>query len=351
MEVLMDDVKLDYSDVLLVPGVSKIESRADVILEKDDYISIIGANMDGVGTFEMAKALGKQNMLTALSKHYTLEELVSFYTTSVWGKYAIYSMGITHEDQAKWLKFYNSIRRVGIEYTGPHYVCIDVANGYTKGFEKFVGEFAEEYPEFTLMVGNVCTPERVMALLEAGADYVKVGIGPGSVCTTRKMTGVGYPQFSAVLECSKAAHSVGGGIIADGGITCPGDAAKAFGAGADFIMLGGYLAGHDEGGGENIYPPAPCGGRSGPPSHKRFYGMASKEAQYKHNGGVKDYRASEGKEVLVPYKGPVENTVKELLGGLRSACAYIGSPTLADMPLYSEFIRVNNQLNNVFGVS
>jgi len=224
------------------------------------------------------------------------------------------------------------------EINMPYGICVDVANGYTSQFTDALKRIVDTYPTMPIMAGNVVTPEQVHELSLIGIDIVKVGIGPGSVCTTRKLTGVGYPQFSAVLECADV-HSV----CADGGITCPGDVAKAFGAGADFVMIGGLLAGHEEG---------------LPPEHKdkveymnniHFYGMASKVAQDLHNGGVSDYRASEGKDVILKYKGPVNHTVNEMLGGLRSACTYLGARNLMELSDNARFVRVNRQLNNIFG--
>jgi GMP reductase len=361
--IVDNDVKLDYSDVLMIPRESEINSRSEVemkiqLFDQDDVVPIIAANMDGVGTFEMATALAEYNMLTALTKHYDLQELVDFYTSEEnkdIAPYAIYSMGTSKDDIAKFVEFNTELATAehgGLESHGPIYVCVDVANGYTKQFTDYLCRFVDMYPQYVLIAGNVCTPERTEHLLNCGVDIVKVGIGPGSVCTTRKLTGIGYPQFSAVLECAAAARDAGGKIIADGGITCPGDAAKAFGAGAALIMLGGYLAGTNEGGGQpcdpfgTIYQYEPAIRQH---THRKFYGMASKKAQDLHNGGVADYRASEGKEVVVPYRGPVRDIVKELLGGIRSACTYIGAESVDHMHSRAKFIRVNRQLNNVFG--
>lgn len=334
------DVKLDYSDVLLVPNRSTLTSRSNVDLTisvfDQKFIPVIAANMDGVGTFEMAKELGKIGMMTALTKHYSLEDLVDFYTQNFeYAKYTMYSMGTGLKDREKFVEFNKQMEEV--DKTGPTFVCVDVANGYTRYFEDYLTEFAETFPQYVLVAGNVVTPEQTDRLIECGVNIVKIGLGPGSVCTTRKIAGVGYPQFSAVHDCAVAAHDAGGLIIADGGITCPGDAAKAFGAGADMIMLGGYLAGHDEGGLQDIN------------GYVRFYGMASKEAQDSHNGGVAAYRASEGKAVQVPYKGKVANTMGELMGGIRSACTYMGAESISEMHRKARFVRVNRQLNNVFG--
>ena len=211
--------------------------------------------------------------------------------------------------------------------------------GYTDRFMEFVALMRrhEATKNKIIIAGNVCTPEATEQIILAGADIVKIGIGPGSVCTTRKMTGVGYPQLSATVECADAAHGLGGHIITDGGCSVVGDIAKSFGAGADFVMLGGMLAGHDE-----------CRGEVGTVGVMKFYGMSSDEAQIEHYGEKKDYRASEGKVVFVPHKGPVKNTIEEILGGLRSACTYAGSNTLKSLPKCTTFVRVNRQLNNSF---
>lgn len=330
--------KLDYSDVLMVPCAGDVGSRSEVELEYPlGVIPIIAANMDGVGTFEMARALYKHKMLTALVKHYSLEELVTFFQRDDAAINCFYSMGIGEADLKKFDEFMVHVNAGTV--ARPYGICIDVANGYTEQFTDTLKEITDKYPDVFYMAGNVVTPEQVNELSLIGVDIVKVGIGPGSVCTTRKLTGMGYPQFSAVLECSNA-----GSVCADGGITCPGDVAKAFGAGADFVMIGGMLAGHEEG---------------LPPEHKDkieyksnvpFYGMASKAAQDLHNGGVADYRASEGKEVIIKYRGPVEKTVQELLGGLRSACTYVGARDLMQLEENARFVRVNRQLNNIFGV-
>lgn len=339
-----NDTKLDYADVLLVPRESDLSSRSQIDLTVDHFeipaVPIIAANMDGVGTFEMAKALGKHKMLTALVKHYSLEDLLDFYSNEDDSRYAIYSMGTTETDWKKFVSFDESCSNSGINH--PIAVSIDVANGYTAHLERFVSEVREYFPDYVLMVGNVVTPERTEKLIDCGADIIKIGIGPGSVCTTRKATGVGYPQFSAVLECAAAADAAGGAICADGGITCSGDIAKAFAAGAKYVMCGGLFAGHAEG---VEGDPA----HLAPGKHVPFYGMASKEAQDKHNGGVADYRASEGKFVTVPFRGKVDNTVNEILGGLRSACTYIGAGGIDEMHRRAKFVKVYRQLNNIFG--
>lgn len=342
--IVDNDVKLDYCDVLLVPRESDLSSRSQVDLQIDHYgkdvVPVIAANMDGVGTFAMARKLSKYKIMTALVKHYSLEELVEFYAEED-SRYSFYSMGTNEDDYNKFVEFDRICS--DNDYNKPIGLCIDVANGYTRNFETFVSKMSENYPDYVLMVGNVVTPERTEKLIELGADIVKIGIGPGSVCTTRRLAGVGYPQFSAVLECAVAADSAGGSIVADGGITCPGDAAKAFAAGAKYVMLGGMLAAHEEG------LPTNHKDKVEYMSNVPFYGMASKAAQDLHNGGVAEYRASEGKEVILKYRGPVDGTIKELLGGVRSACTYVGAEDISALSRRAKFVRVNRVLNNVFG--
>lgn len=339
------DIKLDFKDVLIRPKRSALPSRAEVdIARKFSFkhsdssyngVPIIAANMDTVGTFEMARALAPFHLSVALHKHYGVDELVRFFRALKNKSNAFYSLGITRHDLDK---FGRVMKRAG---SAIRYVCIDVANGYTESFVKFVAGFRNAYPQLTLMAGNVVTGEMTEELILSGVDIVKVGIGPGSVCTTRSMTGVGYPQLSAVIECADAAHGLGGRICADGGCTSPGDIAKAFGGGADFVMLGGMLAGHDECAGELV--------EEGGQQFKRFYGMSSRTAMEKYSGGVAHYRASEGKEVLVPYRGPVASTLQDVLGGLRSACTYVGARTLKELTKRTTFVRVGMETNEIFG--
>ena len=382
------EVKLDYSDVLIRPKRSTLGSRKEVDLERGfmfrNYkpqdmsmenlrpnkkhwrgIPIMAANMDGVGTFKMADTLARQHMFTCLVKTYDVMELVQFFDDPDKPQrrdYVAYSMGITDADHDKF-------RRVYEEAPGIKFVCIDVANGYSERFTDFVREFRRLYPHIVIIAGNVVTADQTQELILSGADIVKVGIGPGSVCTTRIKTGVGYPQLSAVMECADAAHGLGGLVIADGGCTCSGDVAKAFAGGADFVMLGGMLAGHDEGGGEVITKHYQTGehvkehddGMHGEiPSLDRFvpvfeekkfvsfYGMSSDAANTKHFGGLKKYRASEGREVLVPYRGSVENTTQDILGGVRSTCTYVGANRLKHISKCTTFVMVNNQFNAVY---
>jgi len=331
---IIEDVKLDYKDVLITPKRSSLSSRSEVKLERlftfRSYnswfgIPIIAANMDGIGTFHMDEELNKHHCMVALTKHYPDTQLIDHFQRKF--ESTIYSMGISDEDLQKFDNVYNVVGNRLMR------VCIDVANGYTQSFVNFIHKFRDRYPSVILMAGNVVTPEMTEELILAGVDIVKVGIGPGSVCTTRKITGIGYPQLSAVIECADAAHGLKGHIIADGGCSVPGDVVKAFAAGADFVMLGGMLAGHKEGGASAL-------------SSNQFYGMSSETAMDLHNGGVANYRASEGKTVEIPYRGEVSRTLQDILGGLRSACTYVGASELKELSKRATFVRVTQQLNN-----
>lgn len=417
---LENEVKLDFKDVLIRPKRSTLGSRKDVSLERTftfkhtgqtwTGVPIVAANMDTVGTFDMYDELRKHGMMTALHKHYDEETLVQHFTAFCDPLLAedhghairepqphsddllaridalrqftsfdqtdrsFYSMGITDADyqkfrsvmdKAAWTTGLENIddRSGAGKYHQQHpikMVCVDVANGYSENFAAFIRRLRNEYKHLVIMAGNVVTNEMTEELILAGADIVKVGIGPGSVCTTRKMTGVGYPQLSTIIECADAAHGLGGLVCADGGCTVPGDIAKAFGAGADFVMLGGMLAGHDESAGEMIsewHQTTQVIVENGKivehlyeeRKFKTFYGMSSNTAMEQYSGGVAKYKASEGKTVKVPYRGPVANTVQDVLGGLRSACSYVGASKLKDLSKRTTFVRVTQQINEVFG--
>jgi len=358
------EIKLDFSDVLIKPKRSTLGSRKQVQLEREynfrntdsnsgyKGVPIMASNMDGVGTFEMADKLADLGLFTCLVKTYSVEQLTQFFlgTNGTRREHVAMSIGITDDDIEK-------LDRV-MKARGIKYLCIDVANGYSERFAGVVKQIREKHPSLVIIAGNVVTGEMTEELILSGADIVKVGIGPGSVCTTRIKTGVGYPQLSAIMECADAAHGLGGHIIADGGCSSSGDVAKAFGAGADFVMLGGMLAGHDEGGGEiiektyitNEQAPATSAGigKKVQKQFVQFYGMSSDTANKKHFGGLKDYRSSEGRTVSIPYKGEVANTVQDILGGIRSACTYAGARKLKDLSKCTTFVRVNNQYNKVF---
>lgn len=339
------DIKLGFKDVMIRPKRSTLKSRSLVNLEREfkflqsqntwKGIPIMAANMDTVGTFEMALALTKHTLFTAIHKHYSIQDWKEFLTKAPKNitDYIAISTGTGKQDAEKLKSVFNLDNSL-------KFICIDVANGYSEHFVNFVKQTRVDYPDKVIIAGNVVTGEMVEELLLAGADIIKVGIGPGSVCTTRMKTGVGYPQLSAIIECADAAHGLGGQIISDGGCTSSGDVAKAFGAGADFVMLGGMLAGHDESGGEIIH-------RNGA-TYKQFYGMSSETAMDKHVGGVADYRASEGKTVEVPYRGQVNTTLQDILGGVRSTCTYVGAQRLKELTKRTTFIRVAEQENRVY---
>jgi GMP reductase len=342
-----NDIKLDFKDVLIRPKRSTLNSRNSVNVHRTfrflhtgtewTGFPLIAANMDVTGTMAMAAALGRHGALTALHKHYPEAKLAEFFASQD-GAHAFYSIGTTDADLAKLAKVRNR--------TPVRLLCLDVANGYAEKFLETVKRARDENPASVIMAGNVVTGDMTEALILAGADIVKIGIGPGSVCTTRKVTGVGYPQLSAIIECADAAHGLKGQVCADGGCTVPGDFAKAYGAGADFVMLGGMLAGHDECDGEIRYVE-----RDGKqvPVGMVFYGMSSEAAMKKYSGGVAHYRAAEGKVVETPYRGEVDNTMGEIMGGVRSMMTYIGATQLKEVPKRTTFVRVSAQTNDVFG--
>ena len=382
--IIENEIKLDYKDVLFRPKRSTLKSRQEVDLfrtiefanakgeDRRFYgIPIIASNMDGVGTFEMADELRKSGLMTCLVKTYTQNALVEYFdpTQGEWtqqqleaiSNYTIISIGATEDDMKKFKNIYE------ITDGRPKYICVDVANGYTEAFSHFIYSLRVQFPELIIMAGNVVTGDMTQELILNGADVVKCGIGPGSVCTTRIQTGVGFPQLSATIECADAAHGLGASIIADGGCTTPGCVSKALGGGADFVMLGGMFAGHDEGGGEVIekeyITSQICNEsnksqlfNSGSEAHRKteikksvqFYGMSSTLANEKHFGGLKDYRASEGKEVKIPYRGNIKSTIQDLLGSIRSTCTYIGARRLKDIPKCATFVRCSDTHNRVY---
>ncbi|MDO6581351.1 GMP reductase [Photobacterium sp. 2_MG-2023] len=340
------DLKLGFKDVLFRPKRSTLKSRSQVELTRDftfkhsgrqwSGVPIIAANMDSVGSFDMAKALAKHNVMTAIHKHYSVEDWASFIQENSADvlKHAMVSTGTSDADFQKT----KDIMALTDELM---FICIDIANGYSEHLVEYVEKVRKAFPDKVISAGNVVTGDMVEELILAGADIVKVGIGPGSVCTTRVKTGVGYPQLSAIIECADAAHGLGGQIIGDGGCTCAGDVSKAFGGGADFVMLGGMLAGHEESNGEIVEKDGQ--------QFMKFYGMSSQSAMDKHSGGVANYRAAEGKTVLLPYRGPVENTIQDIMGGVRSTCTYVGAAKLKELTKRTTFIRVREQENNVYG--
>lgn len=346
---IIDGLKLGFKDVLIRPQRSLLNSRSEVSLVREfkflnssykwQGVPIVAANMDTVGTFETASVLMIHRMLTAIHKHYSIEDWdnhiasLSNEQKELFFEYSMVSTGTSIKD-------YEKTSYLLSKYPFK-FVCIDIANGYSQHFSDFVKRFRDNHKNHIIFAGNVVTDDMTHQLLIDGADIIKVGIGPGSVCTTRKQTGVGYPQISAVLECSSRAHKTNGGVCSDGGCTNPGDVAKAFGANADFVMLGGMLAGHLQSGGERIN----IEGKE----YIEFYGMSSKKAMDTHSGGISEYRSSEGKRVLIPYRGDLNNTVLDLLGGIRSTCTYVGAHNIKELGKCTTFIQVNEQLNEIYG--
>ena len=335
-----ESIKLDYQDVLLRPKRSTLSSRAEVTLEREFYfknskqrwvgLPLFTSNMDSTGTIPLYNVLKDYHMITCFHKHYSPED----YPLDLDREYYSVSTGIKEAD---WEKTSQIIKRID-----PKFLTIDVANGYTQRFVETVRKYREAYPEIVLIGGNVCTREMVEELsINGGLDICKIGIGNGSVCTTRLMTGVGFPQLSAVMETADAAHGVGTCIVADGGMNNIGDLCKAYAAGADFCMSGSFFAGHAECPGELIEEDGK--------QYKVYYGMSSKMAMDKHHGGMAHYRGSEGKVVKIPYKGPIQDTVQNILGGLRSSATYTGARSLKDLSKCASFIRVNHQANQLFG--
>jgi GMP reductase len=328
-------VKLDFDDVLIVPQFSDITSRNQVELTNTisgchgaeiTGVPIIAANMDGVGTFSMHHALKKFNAFTAITKHHTLSDWVNEKDVS----HAFITIGMSDGELNKAMDIIKVWKDRVSNFTPK--IVIDVANGYMNPFYDFITKVRFNIPDAFILAGTVTTPEATCRIIESGADLARIGIGTGAVCTTRRVAGVGYPLFSALMECVDAANGVGGGVQSDGGCVNPGDFSKAFAVGAQMVMAGSVFAGHDESE-QEIFD-----------GKVTFYGMSSHAAQQKHNQ-VKNYRASEGRVVQIPYKGLVEHTISDILGGIRSTCAYVGAKNLEELSEKAQFIQVNNQLN------
>ena len=342
---LDNEIKLDYKDVLLKPKRSTLSSRRDVEMTRSftfrnsgetyECCPIIASNMDGVGTFSIAKVIQEYKMMTTITKTTTIDQWRKAVGEGIKLKYISVCTGTGKlwDDDAE---DYSTMQKVLKSYPDVKFITIDVANGYHTNFSDFVGAVREEYPDKTIIAGNVVTAEMTEELIIQGADVVKVGIGTGSVCTTRTMAGVGVPQFSAVVECADAANGVGGHIVADGGCNMPGDIAKAFGGGAHFVMLGGMLAGHNE---------SEVQSKDG---KREFYGMSSDRAREVHGKRKDGYRGNEGRSIILPDRGPVKETIEDLLGGVRSSCTYIGARRLKDIPKCASFVRCVQPLNTVF---
>lgn len=330
----------DFKDLLIKPKRSNLVSRSDVSLEKDitflhskrkwTGVPILTSNMDTTGTFEMYNVFSKYKMITIFHKYYKIDD----YPNNLDKNYYSISTGISNNDWEKTQQLISKLR--------PYFLTIDIANGYCSTFVDFCKKVRDTYPDLTIFAGNVATGDMVQELLlTAKVDVIKCGIGSGSVCSTRLKTGIGMPQLSVCMNCSEVANGLNGHIISDGGCTLPGDISKAFGAGAHFVMLGGMLSGHDESGGETITE------KNGD-QYKLFYGMSSEFAQKKHNGGMQKYRSSEGKVRKIKCKGPVENTILDIMGGIRSTGTYIGARRLKDFPKCTTFLQVSQQVNTIY---
>ena len=342
---IKEDIKLNFDDVLMEPKRSTLSSRRDVDMTRKftfinsgkvmNFTPIFASNMDGVGTFSMAKVLQEHKMMTVITKSTSVDQ----WRQAVGSGLRLQSVSVSVGTNKMWdpdAVDYKNMQDVLNSFPDVKMITVDVANAYHQNFVDFIKKVREEYPEKVIVAGNVVTPEMVEELIINGADMVKIGIGPGSVCTTRTMTGVGVPQFSAILECADAANGVDGHIMADGGCVYPGDIAKALGGGAHAVMIGGMLAGHDE---SEIQVDN---------GKREFYGMSSDRAREIHGKRKDGYRGNEGRHVALPDRGPVNNTVEDILGGIRSAATYIGARRLKDMPKCATFVRVENNINRIY---
>lgn len=350
-----NDVKLDFNDVLIRPKRSKLSSRQEVAVTRKfkfknsgqewEGVPIMSSNMDTVSSVEMFKALSSRKCITCFHKYIDINDIIKVINENPESgsggfdsSYFMLSTGISDSD---FNRLIDNITLLNNNNIKTHFICIDVANGYMFKLIEFCKKVRETFPNITLVAGNVVTREMVEELIiNGGIDIIKVGIGSGAVCTTRLQTGVGMPQLSAVMECADAAHGLGGMIISDGGACYPGDVSKALGGGADFVMLGSMLAGHQECPGDIIEEDGE--------QFKLFYGMSSDTAMNKHHGGVANYRSSEGKTVKIKFKGSIHETIQNILGGVRSTCTYVGAKNIKDLSKCTTFIRVNRQLNTFY---
>ena len=339
------DPKLNFEDVLLQPKRSTLSSRKDVDMTRNftfrnsgkqmNFLPIFASNMDGVGTFSMAKELQRHKMMTVITKSTTVEQ----WRSAVGNGVRLQRVSVCTGTNVMWdseAQDWKTMQQVLKSFPDIKMITIDVANAYHQNMVDFIKKVRNEYPDKVIIAGNVVTPEMTEELIINGADVVKIGIGPGSVCTTRTMTGVGVPQFSAIVDCSDAANGVGGHIMADGGCVYPGDIAKAFGGGAHMVMIGGMLAGHDE-----SEQPVVDG-------NVEFYGMSSDRAREVHGKRKDGYRGNEGRLISLPHRGPVAPTLEDIVGGVRSACTYIGARRLKDMAKCASFVTTHNVQNKVY---
>ena len=338
--------KIDFKDVLIVPNKTTIKSRKEVSLQREftfknntkwKGVPIISSNMDTVSDVKTFDILRQHDYITCFPKHYNKKWTLDF--PKHLELVDNYMLTCGTGDSNNLIALVKKLYTFGIH---PRFICVDVANGYMKQLEDTCVQIKSFFPECILVAGNVVTPDSVYELMsQCGVDIVKIGIGSGAVCTTRLKAGVGYPQLSAMLECKSAAELGGGYLISDGGIVYPCDIAKAFAAGSDFVMCGSILAGHDESPGELVI--AEDGQK-----YKTYYGMASETAVKKYNEGKMGYRTAEGKKVLIKLKGPLDTTIEDINGSLRSACSYTDSRNLEEFYNKSKFIEVNTTHNKIF---
>jgi GMP reductase len=380
--IINNETKLDFSDVLIVPQRSTLNSRSEILLERTFHfyhspriwkgIPIICANMSFC-SFDMAKELANHKMIACLHKYHSLDELSNYFNSNPQNiNYTFVSIGYKKSDLNHLLELKNKIN------IQPN-ICIDVPNGHMDAFVKYCKKVRENFPESIIIAGNVTNTSSTQELIiYGGVDIVKIGIGGGSACTTRFLTGCGVPQLSCCLENSYIAHGLQNGekklglVCSDGGHKTVGDVCKALCAGSDFVMLGGYFAGTESCNGEwtfehkaylnkdnkykdiNWWQPNSPGYETEKRKTKfTYYGMSTHHSQQLYEDNIKHYRASEGTKITVEYKGTVDRVIQELLGGIRSCCCYIGADTIKNMNKCAEFCRVSkihNNNNPTFGV-
>lgn len=329
--------KLDFDSVRIVPQFSNVSSRSEVSLNvnySDIYygLPVIVANMYNTGTFEMASALADSKINVCLHKHYPLSELTRFLQIKS-GAFAWPSFGISDED-------FNSIKCVN-----PWRLCIDVANGHMARLHDFIKKLKDWSPNLIIMAGNVGSPEGFELLAREGVSAVKAGIGNGGHCLSSNMTGIGYPQFALVQDCLAIAEETGVLLISDGGIREVGDICKGIGAGAHAVMCGSLFTGYAENAGEwrTAHPfQKDEQGKLVPFGEKqlRVYGMSSKHANETHSGGMKNYRAAEGRESWVAHKGELSELIQNIKGGLASSCAYQGFRSVQALRGNAHFVEI-----------
>ena len=338
-----EELKLDYSDVLFRPKRSTLKSRKDVNLlrtyrfkySKNEWsgIPIIAANMDGVGELGVAEKLNEHGMITSLTKQHDVKKIKQNKNIKKIYPNIALSVGIKKED-------FQNLDKVLKEFSFFKFICIDVANGYTERFTNFIKSVRDKYPTKTIIAGNVVTADMTQELVLSGADIVKVGIGPGSICTTRMVAGIGVPQITAIMEVYRSLKGKKVKIISDGGIKFSGDIAKAIAAGADAIMMGSIFAGTDESPGKKF--------KIKKKFYKQYRGMGSIGAMsagssnryFQKNYKDKSKFVPEGVDGRVEYKGKVSKIIYQLKGGLRSSMGYIGAKKLSDIKKNAKFIKI-----------